>query len=160
MEHNFQSFAIDYFKKYLKMNGISQSDLAANLDESKQKVSNYLTGKTEFTLNKFEHFSEAMGIFILDMVSEYHQKIVLNKNVPSYVNDVKPVYETKKRDGAISEDWTEKDSRIRGLKAEVQRWIDLSEKQDKMIKRYERDIDNLERKISDLNDPGKNKQAG
>ena len=74
-QKNLQSFAVQYFKKSLTDNKMNQNDLAANLDMSRQTVSNYLTDKTELTLNMFERFSEAINISIVDLILKYANDI-------------------------------------------------------------------------------------
>lgn len=89
-----QSFAVQYFKKSLTDNKMNQNDLAANLDMSRQTVSNYLTDKTELTLNMFERFSEAINISIVDLILKYANEVLdLNKS-PFFVEESKAMYST------------------------------------------------------------------
>jgi transcriptional regulator with XRE-family HTH domain len=61
MKDTLQSFAVREIRKLMIDKGISQIQLSDDLLISRQMISNYLTGKTEFTLNMFEQFCAAIN---------------------------------------------------------------------------------------------------
>lgn len=87
MEHTLQSFAVKYFNKTLKERGLSQKDIAAQIDKSEQTISNYLRGISAFSLDMFEQFAELLNIEVIDIVSEFHKTVIQKRKIPSWVNN-------------------------------------------------------------------------
>lgn len=71
MEHTLQTHVVNHFRNLLNINGLTQNDVAAQMDLTRQTISNYFTGRTELTLNLFERFCEVLQVSVLTVVENY-----------------------------------------------------------------------------------------
>jgi len=71
MEHTLQTYALEAIKNAVKIRGITQVELADKLDFNKQRVWNYLSGRSDFTLSIYELFCRALDIPISKIFEKY-----------------------------------------------------------------------------------------
>ncbi|HBL77746.1 MAG: hypothetical protein A2W90_02435 [Bacteroidetes bacterium GWF2_42_66] len=122
MEHVLQIFVCDLFKKHIDDNGITQNLLSQKLNTSRQVVSNYLTGRTDFSLNMFERFCNALNIKMSFVIAEFYKKQGV-----SIVSEPEVKYQAKKIESVDP-----KDLLIRSLMDQVElskRYISTLENQ-------------------------------
>jgi len=123
VQHSLNDHVIFKIKNILASKNVNQNDLAANLDMSRQTVSNYLTKRTEFSLNMTERFAQALSVPVAYLLSDYEEDI---SGKPFFVNEPVPEY---KKDPEFQIKYIELQERL--LKSQEERLKILEEERQK-----------------------------
>jgi transcriptional regulator with XRE-family HTH domain len=84
VQHSLNDHVIFKIKNILASKNVNQNDLAANLDMTRQTVSNYLTKRTEFSLNMVERFAQALSVPVAYLLTDYVEDV---SGKPFFVNE-------------------------------------------------------------------------
>lgn len=71
MQHTLQTYVLETFKNAVKYKGLTQYELGEKMNFNKQRVWNYLSGRSDFTLPIYEKFCAALEIPIAKPVENY-----------------------------------------------------------------------------------------
>lgn len=71
MKHVLQHYVVNKLRNYLTNKGISQKQLSDELLLSRQMIFNYLTEKTDLTLNTFEEICGVLNILPGEILWNY-----------------------------------------------------------------------------------------
>jgi len=123
VQHSLNDHVIFKIKNILASKNVNQNDLAANLDMTRQTVSNYLTKRTEFSLNMVERFAQALSIPVAYLLTDYEEDI---SGKPFFVNETGAEY---KKDPEWKAKYIELQKRL--LKSQEERIKILEEERQK-----------------------------
>lgn len=92
MQHTLQNYAVEVVNNALKYTGIKQIDLARKMQFSAQRISNYFSGKSEFTLDILDAFCIALNIPTAKIFENYDRLEVPER----IVDEIKGIIPGKK----------------------------------------------------------------
>lgn len=89
MKHLLQNYVVESLRKVIQQKGFRHEDVATQMNLSRQSISNYLTHRTEMSLNVFERFCNALGVSASSILENYDNQIAPGSEVHESVSDYK-----------------------------------------------------------------------
>lgn len=74
MQDGLQQYVVESLRNIIKAKNLTQQDLAEKMELSRQMISNYLTGRTEITLDIFDRFCLSLEVSLIKILDNFEQQ--------------------------------------------------------------------------------------